>query len=58
MVVAKYAKAITAAVIIGLGGVSVAISDDLITTQEWVTIAIAFVTALGAVWAVPNKPPS
>lgn len=58
MGIAKYAKAITAAVVTGLGAVSVAISDDAISSQEWVTIGIAFVVALGGVWAVPNKPPS
>ena len=53
---APYAKAVTAAVVAGLSAAAAALDDETISTQEWVTIAIAFFVALGAVWAVPNKP--
>lgn len=52
--VSQYMKAITAAVVTGLGTLQVAYSDNVVTTQEWVGIAIATVVALGGVWAVPN----
>lgn len=53
MQVQRYLKALAGAVTTGLGSLSVAYSDNLVTNQEWVTIAIATVVALGAVWAVP-----
>lgn len=46
---AHYAKAIVAALVAGL-------SDEVLSTAEWLIALIAFLTALGAVWAVPNKP--
>jgi hypothetical protein len=49
-----YLKAIYAAVISGLGSFAVAVADNVVTTQEWVTVAIATVTAAGVVWGVPN----
>jgi hypothetical protein len=52
---APYLKAITAALVAGLGAVAAALDDDSLSTQEGVTVAIAFLVALGAVWAVPNK---
>lgn len=51
-----YLKAIAGAVTTGLGTLSVAYADNVITNQEWVIVAIATVGALGAVWAVPNAP--
>lgn len=50
------AKALTAGVIAGLGALSVAITDEVITAPEWITIAISTLTALGGVWYVPNTP--
>jgi hypothetical protein len=52
----QYLKAITAAVITGLGTLQVAYSDNLVTNAEWIGIAIATLVALGGVWAVPNLP--
>lgn len=52
----RYLKAITGAVVTGLGTMQVAYADNVITQQEWVGIAIATLVALGAVWAVPNRP--
>lgn len=51
----KYLKAIYGAVASGLGALSVAYADGAITGQEWVTIAIATLGALGVIWGVPNK---
>ena len=56
----KYAKfwiAFAFAVLIGgLTALETALGDEVITTQEVVTILLAFLAA-GAVWFVPNKPP-
>ena len=54
--IAPYAKAAIASVVAGLGSIATALDDNSISAQEWVTTVIAFLVALGAVWAVPNKP--
>lgn len=58
---AKYAKAILAAVIAGLTSLSTALVDgnglDSVTDGQWVVAVIATLTALAAVWAVPNQQP-
>lgn len=51
---AQYTKAIVAAVVAGLSALQVAQADNVVTQNEWVTIAVAFVTGLGVVWGVPN----
>lgn len=53
----KYLKAIYGAVGAGLGSFAVAVSDNVVTTQEWVTVIIVTFGALGVIWAVPNVPP-
>lgn len=50
----KYAKAIVGATIAGLGPLYLALDDGAISAQEGVTVAAAFLTALGVVWGVPN----
>lgn len=55
--IAPYGKAITGAVITGLGAVRLALSDDIITKGEAVDIATATLTALAVIWAIPNKDP-
>lgn len=55
--IAPYAKAVTAAVIAGLTALVTALDDGSVTAQEGVIIAIALLTALGAVWAIPNAEP-
>lgn len=59
MNVASYAKAIIAAVIAALSSLSAYLVNDTslgdITAGQWVAVAIAFLVALGAVFAVPNK---
>lgn len=51
----KYAKAVTGALVAGLTALLPAL-DAGVTAAEWVTAAVAFLVALGAVWAVPNAP--
>lgn len=57
-----YAKAIVAAIIAGLTSLSTALVDgnglNSVSDGQWVVAVIAFLTALAAVWAVPNTPPS
>ncbi|MGW9196043.1 hypothetical protein [Micromonospora chersina] len=51
-----YAKAIVGAAVAGLTALGAALTDDQVTTVEWVGVAVATLAALGVVWAVPNKP--
>jgi hypothetical protein len=55
--VTPYLKAIVGALIAGLGVLALALEDEKVTSGEWVNIAIATLTALGVVWAIPNKDP-
>ncbi len=50
-----YLKAFTGAVISGLTALQVAYQNNHVTTQEWITIALAVVVTFAGVWAVPNK---
>jgi hypothetical protein len=54
--VATYLKAVTAALVAGLGVVATGLDNDGLSGQEWVYAVIAFLVGLGAVWAVPNRP--
>lgn len=56
MAIAQYTKAFTAALLAGLGSLQVALVDNEVTTVEWITVAIATISALGLVYAVPNTP--
>ena len=51
-----YAKAIAGALTAGLTAAATALTDGSIDPVESITIAIAVITALGVVWAVPNGP--
>lgn len=55
--IAPYAKAITGAVLSGLGAAKLALSDDRITSAEWIDVATAAIAGLAIVWAIPNKDP-
>ena len=46
---------VTAAVIAGLSALTSALGDNFISAQEWATIALAFVGAIG-VYVIPNDP--
>lgn len=57
----KYTKAIVGALVAGLGTLQVALLPDTagvvgVSSYEWVGVAVTALTALGAVWAVTNKP--
>jgi hypothetical protein len=49
-------KAIAAFLVAFGGAYLTATQDNHVTGNEWVTAAIMGLTALGAVWAVPNAP--
>lgn len=53
-VIARYYKAVAAAVLAGLTSAGTALLDGHITQAEWVTIAIAVVGTSGAVGIVTN----
>jgi hypothetical protein len=50
-----YAKAIVAVIGAGVAALQFALEDGVVVGQEWTTIIIAVVTAIG-VYLVPNKP--
>lgn len=51
----QYAKAIVGALVAAVSA-AVPIVDDGVLPSEALTIGLAFLVGLGAVWAVPNKP--
>jgi hypothetical protein len=54
-----YLKAIVAALIAGLAVLLSAVqAADPLVAEDWIRSAIAFLVALSAVWAVPNKQPT
>jgi hypothetical protein len=56
MKISKYWKAVVAALAAGAGAVTTAAQDGQITGEEWWTVGMAVLVALGFTWAVPNKP--
>ena len=54
----KIAKALIGAIVAGLGALAAVLVGDVgiddVSAGQWVTIALATVTALGAVYGVPN----
>ena len=54
----EVAKAVIGSVVGGLGAAVTALEDGVIVTAEWLTVAIVALTALGAIFAVPNKAPA
>ena len=50
-----YAKATVGALIAALSSIATALGDNNISGQEWVTAAIAFLVAFGAIWNIPYK---
>lgn len=51
----RYAKAITGALVAGLGGLELALMDNLVTLPEWIRVASVTIAALGLVWGVQNS---
>jgi hypothetical protein len=52
----KIAKALVASAIAGLTALGQALTDDRVTGQEWIVVAIAVLAGLGVTYAVPNRP--
>jgi hypothetical protein len=57
MKLAPYAKAIVAAGTGFLGAYVTAVSDGVVTTSEWVFVAVTTLVSGAAVFGVPNKDP-
>lgn len=59
--IAPYAKAVTGAIVAGLGSLAVALTPDeatgtvSVTAAEWVAVTIATLVASYAVYEIPNK---
>lgn len=51
--IGKYAKTIVAAVLAAAYALQAAITDDVVTSSEWVGIGLAVLTTFG-VYVVPN----
>lgn len=51
----KYAKAVLGAVIAGCSSLVTALDDGTVSAQEALIAFVAALTALGVVYAVPNK---
>lgn len=56
MKLATVSKALVGAAVAGLSVAATAMVDGKPTAAEWVGVAIATLTAFGAVWWVPNRP--
>ena len=55
--IAPYAKALTGALIAGLASLQQSLDDSTVSAQEWTGIAIATLSGLALVWAIPNRDP-
>ncbi|MFH9011243.1 hypothetical protein ACH4C6_07685 [Streptomyces sp. NPDC017943] len=56
MRISRIAKSIVSGVAAGAAAAVTAVQDDVITTGEGITIALAVLGAWGITWAVPNRP--
>ena len=54
--IGMYAKAIVGA-LVAAASYAVPVVDRGLNPSDWLGIGIAFLVALGVVWAVPNAPP-
>lgn len=57
MSIKPYAKAVVGGLVAGLTALGTAMTDDTVTTAEWVGIAVATLGALSFVYATPNRDP-
>lgn len=55
MKIGSYAKTIVAAILAAAYAFQAAITDDTVTTTEWIGIGLAVLTVLG-VYVTPNSP--
>lgn len=56
MKIASAAKALIAGIAAGSAATVTAVQDNVLTTGEGITIALAVLGAWGITYAVPNKP--
>jgi len=50
-----YLKAFVGSLVAALAALVTALDDEKLSVQEGLTAAIAFLVALGVIWAVPNE---
>jgi len=50
----EYAKAIVGGILAGLGVLGTALTDEVVTSSEWVGVAVATLTVFSAVFGLPN----
>lgn len=55
--IAPYAKAVIGALVAGLASLQQALDDGTLSAQEWTGVAIATLSGLALIWAIPNKDP-
>jgi hypothetical protein len=55
--IAPYAKALIGALVAGLASLQQSLDDNMVTAQEGTGVAVAFLSGLALVWAIPNKDP-
>lgn len=53
--ISEYRKAIAAFLVPALGVLAIALTDGVVTAEEWVQIVIAALGTAGVVYAVPNE---
>ena len=56
MRISSIAKSIVGGLAAGAAAAVTAVQDDVVTTGEGITIALAVLAAWGITWFVPNKP--
>jgi len=52
----RYLKALAAALTAFGGALGTALTNDAVTSQEWIAVAVATVVAAAAVYQTPNAP--
>jgi hypothetical protein len=57
MTVARYAKAVAGALVAGLLVLKSAVGDDVVTTAEWIDVAVSVLGSGVLVGFVPNAKP-
>lgn len=55
--IAPYAKALIGALIAGLASLQQGLDNGAVSAQEWTGVAIATLSGLALVWAIPNRDP-
>lgn len=58
MKISRIAKSIVGGIAAGAAAAVTAVQDNVVTTGEGVTIALAVLGAWGVTWAVPNRVPA